>query len=65
MKTAIVLLASAVGTASAFAPSQGSARVSTVSNAFANGMVGSEGPEVKNFDPLGLAEVCEMLFDVL
>jgi hypothetical protein len=28
-------------------------------------MVGSEGPEVKNFDPLGLAEVCEMLFDVL
>jgi len=62
MKTAIVILASAVSTVSAFVPPQGSARVSTITNAFANGMVGSEGPEIKNFDPLNLSTVSNRLF---
>uniref|UniRef100_A0A7S4N812 Plastid light harvesting protein n=1 Tax=Odontella aurita TaxID=265563 RepID=A0A7S4N812_9STRA len=60
----LVLLAAALGSASAFAPAP-SAGSSTAANAFANGMVGGEGPEPMpfttagtsvNFDPCGFAE---------
>jgi hypothetical protein len=65
MKT--VLLAAAVASASAFAPSSNSVASNTVAHAFANGMVGGEGPEpmpfnwtgnknAVNYDPCGFAE---------
>ena len=64
MKTAAVLTA-LVGSASAFAPASKAASSTSV-NAFADGMVGGEGPEPmpfttsktsKNWDPAGFAEV--------
>jgi hypothetical protein len=63
MKT--VALFALAGSASAFAPAQ-SVKSSTALNAFANGLVGGEGPEPipfssqgtsVNFDPCGFAEV--------
>ena len=68
MKT-VAVLAALAGSAAAFAPSQVE-KTSTVANAFANGMVGGEGPEPMpfapsqtsvNFDPAGFAEVCASL----
>ena len=65
MKTAAVLT-TLVGSASAFAPASKVAS-STATSAFADGMVGGEGPEPmpfttsktsKNWDPAGFAEVC-------
>lgn len=63
MKTAAIILAAAIGSASAFAPSTVS-RTSTSLNEFANGYVGGEGPEPMpffrtnsvNFDPAGFTE---------
>ena len=63
-KIAAALLLSAAG-ASAFVPSTGSMRATVASKAFADGMVGGEGPEPMpfvsgssvNFDPAGFAEV--------
>jgi len=63
MKTAAIILAAAIGSASAFAPSAVS-QTSTNLNGFANDYVGGEGPEPmpffrgtsKNFDPAGFAE---------
>lgn len=63
MKSALAL-AAVLGSATAFAPAQ-TFKVSTGLNAFADGMVGGEGPEPmpfatgrtsKNFDPCGFAE---------
>ena len=55
----LLLVAAFAGSAAAFSPAASVKQSSTVANAFANGMVGSEGPEPNsvNFDPLGLAEV--------
>lgn len=63
-KSAALLIAAALGSASAFAPAS-VARTETAVKAFADGMVGGEGPEPmpfttqqtsKNFDPAGFAE---------
>jgi len=62
-KIAAALLLSAAG-ASAFVPSTGSMRSTVASKAFADGLVGGEGPEPMpfvsgtsvNFDPAGFAE---------
>jgi len=60
-----LLLAAAVGSATAFAPAASFSRASTAVNEFANGYVGGEGPEPMpfstagtsvNFDPAGFAE---------
>lgn len=64
MKTTALILASAFGSASAFAPSS-TVPSSTAISAFADGMVGGEGPEPmpfttsktsKNWDPAGFTE---------
>lgn len=62
----LLVAAALAGSASAFAPAS-LARSGTSLNAFANGMVGGEGPEPiplssqfssKEWDPAGFAEVC-------
>ena len=66
MKSAALILTAVFGSASAFAPSS-VARTNTAVSAFADGMVGGEGPEPmpfttsktsKNWDPAGFTEVC-------
>ena len=66
VKSSAVLLALA-STASAFTAPKASSQSTLVQNAFADGMVGGEGPEpmpfttadsAVNFDPAGFAEVC-------
>jgi hypothetical protein len=61
-----LLVAALAGSAAAFSPAASVKQSSTVANAFANGMVGGEGPEPMpfstsqtsvNFDPVGFAEV--------
>jgi len=65
-KLTATILATMAGTATAFAPSTSTSSTSAL-NAFANGMVGGEGPEPmpfnfgsektsKNFDPVGFSE---------
>uniref|UniRef100_A0A7S2N3X6 Plastid light harvesting protein n=1 Tax=Helicotheca tamesis TaxID=374047 RepID=A0A7S2N3X6_9STRA len=63
-KTAALILAALAGSATAFTPAK-STRTNLAANAFADGMVGGEGPEPmpftttktsKNFDPAGFAE---------
>jgi len=65
-KTAALILAALAGSAAAFTPAK-SSKTSVAVNAFAEGMVGGEGPEPmpfttaktsKNFDPAGFSEVC-------
>ncbi len=69
-KLTATILATMAGTASAFAPA--TTRTTSSLNAFANGMVGGEGPEpmpfnfgsektAKNFDPVGFSEVSWLL----
>ena len=57
LRFALILVALMV-TARAFAPtpSRVAARSSSLSMAFAGGLPGNEGPELKNFDPLKLSE---------
>lgn len=61
-----LLVAALAGSAAAFSPAASVKQSSTVANAFANGLVGGEGPEPMpftskgtsvNFDPVGFAEV--------
>lgn len=52
---AIFLLAALVAVANAFAPS-GRVTSSSMQMNFAGGLPGNEGPELKNFDPLKIAE---------
>uniref|UniRef100_A0A6S8X7Z8 Plastid light harvesting protein n=1 Tax=Ditylum brightwellii TaxID=49249 RepID=A0A6S8X7Z8_9STRA len=63
-KTAALILAALAGSAAAFTPAK-SSKTSVAVNAFAEGMVGGEGPEPmpfttaktsKNFDPAGFSE---------
>lgn len=56
LKTIVLLLAAA--SVSAFAPVNTRGSRNVVCNAFAGGLVGGEGPERPNFDPVGFAEVC-------
>ncbi|KAI2501391.1 chlorophyll A-B binding protein [Fragilaria crotonensis] len=60
-----LLVAALAGSAAAFSPAASVKQSSTVANAFANGLVGGEGPEPMpftskgtsvNFDPVGFAE---------
>lgn len=55
----LLLVAALAGSAAAFSPAASVKQSSTVANAFANGLVGADGPEPNsvNFDPLGFAEV--------
>lgn len=64
-KSAALVLVAALGSASAFAPSATFSRSGVVTSAFANDMVGGEGPEPMpfttskssaNFDPAGFCE---------
>ena len=61
-----ILVAALAGSAAAFSPAVSVKQSSTAAQAFANGMVGGEGPEPMpfttqgtsvNFDPAGFAEV--------
>ena len=61
-----ILVAALAGSAAAFSPAASVKQSSTAANAFANGLVGGEGPEPMpftstgtsvNFDPVGFTEV--------